>query len=323
MLRAAILAVLLASQAQAGCETILATDSSKVAKSGDTMTGPLVFSGASSYVTAVSSINGQGIWGTFTGDLTGDVTGDCSGNAGTATALAANGANCSSGNAPLGVDASGAVEGCFDVATQAELDTHTSDTAAHSATDANTASRIVLRDASGNFSAGTITAALSGNATTATALAANGANCAAGSYPLGVDASGAVEGCTSVGASDVSQAGNNVFTSSNTFRGGIFSRQVVRGYVQFTATGTVTIQDSWNVTSITDGGVGIFTVNWTAAFEGVFYPCVCTAYEFTNNSNVVCTIRDQSASTLKINTRLDDGTAFDSAGVHVLCFGRQ
>lgn len=35
---------------------------------------------------------------------------------------------------------------------------------------ANTASKIVLRDASGNFSAGTITAALSGNASTATAL---------------------------------------------------------------------------------------------------------------------------------------------------------
>ena len=36
---------------------------------------------------------------------------------------------------------------------------------------ANTASKLVLRDASGNFSAGTITAALSGNATTATTLA--------------------------------------------------------------------------------------------------------------------------------------------------------
>lgn len=36
----------------------------------------------------------------------------------------------------------------------------------------------------------------SGNAGTASALAANGANCTAGSYPLGVDASGAVETCT-------------------------------------------------------------------------------------------------------------------------------
>jgi len=38
------------------------------------------------------------------------------------------------------------------------------------ATNANTASKVVARDASGNFSAGTITAALSGNATTATTL---------------------------------------------------------------------------------------------------------------------------------------------------------
>ncbi|MDP1721599.1 MAG: hypothetical protein Q8L37_00150, partial [Candidatus Gottesmanbacteria bacterium] len=37
---------------------------------------------------------------------------------------------------------------------------------------------------------------IGGNAGTATALAVNGANCSAGNYPLGVDASGAVEDCT-------------------------------------------------------------------------------------------------------------------------------
>ena len=42
---------------------------------------------------------------------------------------------------------------------------------ATTATNANTASAIVARDASGNFSAGTISAALTGNASTATALA--------------------------------------------------------------------------------------------------------------------------------------------------------
>jgi len=44
-------------------------------------------------------------------------------------------------------------------------------TVTSNATSANTVSTIVARDASGNFSAGTITAALSGNATTATTLA--------------------------------------------------------------------------------------------------------------------------------------------------------
>jgi hypothetical protein len=44
------------------------------------------------------------------------------------------------------------------------------------ATNANTASKVVARDASGNFSAGTITAALSGNATSATNVAGGAAN---------------------------------------------------------------------------------------------------------------------------------------------------
>ena len=44
------------------------------------------------------------------------------------------------------------------------------------ATDANTASKVVARDASGNFSAGTITASLSGNATSATNLAGGAAS---------------------------------------------------------------------------------------------------------------------------------------------------
>ena len=63
------------------------------------------------------------------------VTGGVTGNAATASALAANGANCGAGNANLGSDAVGAAEGCFDVATQVELDAHIDETAdAHMAT---------------------------------------------------------------------------------------------------------------------------------------------------------------------------------------------
>lgn len=46
----------------------------------------------------------------------------------------------------------------------AEHDAHLADYAPHGATSANTANRIVMRDASGNFSAGTITATLAGSA---------------------------------------------------------------------------------------------------------------------------------------------------------------
>lgn len=149
--------------------------------------------------------------GNVTGNLTGNVTGNVSGssgsttgNAATATALAANGSNCSAGNAPLGVDASGAVESCFDVATQTELNTHgaLTGTSAHGATTTNTADQIVARDSSGNFAAGTITATLTGNVTgnltgnvtgnasTATALATNPVDCGTGAYADRIAANG-------------------------------------------------------------------------------------------------------------------------------------
>lgn len=53
-----------------------------------------------------------------------------------ADALAANGTNCASTFAPLGVDASGNAESCFDVPTQTEYDAHVAATAAHGATGA-------------------------------------------------------------------------------------------------------------------------------------------------------------------------------------------
>ena len=49
--------------------------------------------------------------------------GNVAGVATSATALAVNGANCSAGNAPLGVDANGAVESCFDVEEEANIGT--------------------------------------------------------------------------------------------------------------------------------------------------------------------------------------------------------
>lgn len=73
-------------------------------------------------------------------------------------------------------------------ASAANVATSVADT--QGATDANTASKIVKRDASGNFSAGTISAALSGNASTATALASNPTDCAAGTKATAIDASG-------------------------------------------------------------------------------------------------------------------------------------
>jgi filamentous hemagglutinin len=69
-----------------------------------------------------------------------------------------------------------------------------------------------------------------GPATTATALAANGANCAAGQYPLGVDASGAVESCTvAAGSGTVTNAGGDLTANSVVLGAGTVDTKVVAG----------------------------------------------------------------------------------------------
>jgi hypothetical protein len=110
-------------------------------------------------------------------------------------ALAANGANCSAGQFPLGVDASGAVESCTALPTT--IAGTTNQIAASASTGAVTLS-IPTNPTLPGTTTGTFSGSLSGNASTATALAANGANCSAGQAPLGVDASGAVESCFAV-----------------------------------------------------------------------------------------------------------------------------
>jgi hypothetical protein len=137
--------------------------------------------------------------GNVTGNVTGNLTGAVTGNASTATALAANPADCASDTYATTIAASGALT-CAAI-------TNASTTAAS----ANTASAIVARDGSGNFAAGTITAnltgnvtgALTGNASTATALAANPAACPGGQFVIDTAANGDLTCSTPVGAGDV------------------------------------------------------------------------------------------------------------------------
>jgi hypothetical protein len=115
---------------------------------------------------------------------------------------------------------------------------------ATTATSANTADAIVARDASGNFSAGTITAALNGNATTAT-TAANVNN---GTLTLAVSGTGLSGSATFT----ANQSGTSTFTvTSNATSANTVSTVVARdGSGNFTA-GTITAALSGNATTAT------------------------------------------------------------------------
>lgn len=164
----------------------------KLFKSYDPEPEGTINTGDASYEKATLDAN-------LTGNVTGNLTGAVTGNATTSTALqTARTIGLSGDVTATGVSFNGTGNITLTTAMAAnsvDLTTHTTGnyvasitngsyitganggsegaglTLAVDATSANTASKVVARDGSGNFSAGTITAALSGNATTATTLA--------------------------------------------------------------------------------------------------------------------------------------------------------
>jgi hypothetical protein len=68
-----------------------------------------------------------------------------------------------------------------------------------------------------------------------------------------------------------------------------------RAWVNFNGTGTVAIRASGNVTSITDNGVGDYTVNFTTAMPDVnfasFVTSVSASYSNISNANTTTSIR--------------------------------
>lgn len=93
------------------------------------------------------------------GTITANITGDVSGSASTFTTSLSG--DVSGNQNTTSVDFVGG---------SSASDVHSAELAANAATSSNTASTIVKRDASGDFTAGTITADLSGNATTSTSF---------------------------------------------------------------------------------------------------------------------------------------------------------
>lgn len=70
-------------------------------------------------------------------------------------------------------------------------------------------------------------------------------------------------------AVNLASAGSIVSESVGTAPG-----YMARAWVNFNGTGTVAIRASGNVSSITDNGVGDYTVNFTTAMSDANYSCV-------------------------------------------------
>lgn len=93
-----------------------------------------------------------------------------------------------------------------------------------------------------------------------------------------------------------------------------------RAWVNFSGSGTVTIRASGNVSSITDNGVGTFTINFTTAITDVNYAVVTAGEAGGGAGNKGPYVGSQSTSSLPIYTYNSTGGSTDPAIICISIF---
>lgn len=94
---------------------------------------------------------------------------------------------------------------------------------------------------------------------------------------------------------------------------------VVKAWVNFNGTGTVSIRASYNVSSITDNGVGNYTVNLSTAMSSANY-CVGTNNSGGSGDGIVDTL---STGSFKVYAMTTAGALQDVAEIHAWALGDQ
>lgn len=105
----------------------------------------------------------------------------------------------------------------------------------------------------------------------------------------------------------------------------INAKGMARAWVNFDGTGTVAIRTSFNVTSITDNGVGAYTVNFTTAMADANYAALATGGDNATNYQVaqISSAVAPTTSAVRIQTLIQNSgnpSATDCSRVSVAIF---
>ena len=117
---------------------------------------------------------------------------------------------------------------------------------------------------------------------------------------------------------EVARLGATGDFSFNSGFGSVATAYGCRAWVNFSGSGTVTIRDSGNVTSITDNGVGDYEVNFTTAMPDINYAVVGTT---RTNGVVMLPGNISSSGSVSIQTKISSTLALtDFATLSVAIF---
>tara|TARA_R110000765_G_scaffold411870_1_gene511182 strand:- start:15 stop:398 length:384 start_codon:yes stop_codon:yes gene_type:complete len=94
-------------------------------------------------------------------------------------------------------------------------------------------------------------------------------------------------------------------------------------WVNFEAIGTITILDSYNVASITDGGVGIYTINFAVSLANANYTWSSNNSDTTGSKPITYSTVTPTVSAYEIRFQLVNNTYFDGERIMTQVFGGQ
>ena len=107
--------------------------------------------------------------------------------------------------------------------------------------------------------------------------------------------------------------------------GGINQARIAKAWVNYNGTGTIAINDSYNVSSLTDDATGKWDVNFSTAMSSVDFVAVCDGRYLHDDGTGSATpsLRREAPVTTKVGVRCHsyDGTAYDVLSAHVIVFG--
>jgi len=96
--------------------------------------------------------------------------------------------------------------------------------------------------------------------------------------------------------------------------------QFARAWVNFDGTGTVAINDSFNVSSITDNGTGNYTRNFSTAMSNANYAYSCSR-DRTGSQNGGIVMRTIATGTIRVLSFQENFASQDVDGAAVVVFG--
>ena len=112
---------------------------------------------------------------------------------------------------------------------------------------------------------------------------------------------------------------NSTATGVSIGTAGYFSSQLAKAWVNFNGTGTIAINDSYNISSLTDLGTGYYRVNFSTILSNINYCAIAQRKNVTVDTNYGAYVSTYNTNYYQIYTT-ENGVATDSATITSLVF---